>query len=248
MYATSDSNAGLGIGQGLIQYQIAQTRAERAAAFRLIYSSYFRAGLCEETPQEMRVTSHQLVSTTDILFASLRGETICTLSLIGDSSIGLPLETLYPREIARLRRERKSLAEVGCLADRRADTQRQFPVVLELFRLMVQSAVFQEIDQLMVAVHPRHARFYKRFMGFEQLGDVQCYPNVCNRPAVLMSLTITNALADLRTIVSFSRFFGEQLPDSMLRPRPISATDREFFQQFVVETGESMGVRLQECA
>lgn len=231
-----------------IVFRIAQTRKDRASAFRLTHSGYVRAGLCEPNPHGMRVTRHQLLASTDILISQLRGETICTMSLIVDSVAGLPLESIYPDEVERRRRAGLVLAEVGCLADRREDPRRGFPVFMELCRLTAQAAKFRGVEQLLLAVHPRHGKFYRRFLAFEQIGDVQAYEAVCGQPAVLMMLPIGNPEHELPSF-AYDRLFRDQLPREMLRPCPISDVDRAYFQQFVMTEDEPAVERgWQECA
>lgn len=219
-----------------LSYRVAATRADRAAAYRLVYQAYTRVGLCPTNAYGMRVTPYQLLPTSDTFIAELDGQVISTLSLVVDSKLGLPMEVIYPDEVARLRDAGQNVAEVSCLADRRRDPGRYFPVFLELCRLMVQSARYRGIDQLLVAVHPRHARFYRRYMAFETLGDVREYPSVCNKLAEALCLDFR--LIDLDPPENYELFFGEPLPEEMIRPRPMTATDREYFAPIAICEGK----------
>jgi hypothetical protein len=216
-----------GVAGVAIEYKIAATRDERASAFGLTYQAYTRVGLCPTNPLRMRVTPYQLLPTSDVFFARLDGEMICTLSLIVDSNLGLPMEVIYPHEVDDLRREGGTLAEVSCLADRRRDPGRYFPVFVELCRLMVQSARFRGVDRLLAAVHPRHARFYRRYMAFDPIGDVRKYPSVCNKLAEALCLDF--ARVDRERPENYELFFGEPLPADVVRPRPMSTADRDYF-------------------
>ena len=102
-----------------IELKVAATRSERQAAFELVYQSYLRAGLYAENPFGMRFTPYQLLPTTDIIIAKLRGEVVSTLSLVRDGELGLPMEEIYPEEVNARRNKSVGLAEVSCLADRR---------------------------------------------------------------------------------------------------------------------------------
>lgn len=210
-----------------IEYKIAANREDRAAAFGLTYQAYTRVGLCPTNPFHMRVTPYQILPTSDVFIARLDGEMICTISLIVDSKLGLPMEVIYPREVEDLRSGGLKLAEVSCLADRRRDPGRYFPVFVELCRLMVQSARYRGVDQLLVAVHPRHARFYRRYMAFQPIGDVRKYPSVCNKLAEALSLDF--AYVDREQPPNYELFFGEPLPEDVVRPRPMSIADQEYF-------------------
>ncbi len=215
---------------------IAQTRSQREAAFRLIYQAYVRSGLGVPNAHEMRVTPYHLLPTTTIFTAELTsgpedGEVFSTVSLVGDGDFGLPLERVYPNEVAERRQQGLRLAEVSCLADRRSDFRRFFPVFCALNRWMIQAARAQGYDQVMVAVHPRHARFYTRNMGFEVIGDLAEYPSVCNRPAVPLCFDFVKN--DTHQLPYYHRFFDDPIPPGELQPVPLSALDLAYFGKLV---------------
>jgi hypothetical protein len=214
--------------------QIARTRRQRAAAFELIYNAYLRSGLGLPNPHGMRVTPYHLLPSTTIFTAELDegvGEVFSTVSLIGDSPLGLPLERVYPEEVAARRKAGLSLGEVSCLADRRSDFRRFFPVFCALNRWMIQFARAQRMDQVLIAVHPKHARFYTRYMGFEEIGGLTSYPSVCNRPAV--ALCFDFARNDCYPFPYYENFFGEAIPHAELTPAPMSASDVDYFRGMV---------------
>ena len=214
-----------------IVYKIAATQQERSAAFRLVYESYLQAHLGEPNPYGMRVTPYHLLPTTEIFLAQVEGEAVSTVSLVTDGELGLPMESVYRKEVA-LRRERGLLlGEVSCLSDRRSHLRRFFPVFLRLSRLMVQYARKQGLDELLVAVHPKHARFYRRFMDFETIGEETAYPAVRNSPAVALRLDF--ARIDRERPESYDTFFGRPFPDEQLQPQPISQAQRDYFGPMV---------------
>jgi hypothetical protein len=217
-----------------IQYKIASTRREREDAFRLVYDAYLRTGLGEPNRHRIRVTPYQLLSSTDIFVALLRGEVISTVSLVGDSPTGLPMESIYRDVVASRRAQGMRLAEVTCLADRRRDFHRFLPVFLELSRILVHTARYRAIDELLVTVHPRHSGFYEKRLAFRQVGERKCYPSVCGRPAVALSLDFD--LVDRERAKEYQALFGAPVPVKKLQPRPISQSDREYFLP-MIDTG-----------
>ena len=80
------------------------------------------------------------------------------------------------------------LGEVSCLADCQRHVKEFFPIFLYTSRLMVQYARYRGLDALVAAVHPKHARFYRRFMDFQVFGLEKTYPTVRNHPAVALWL------------------------------------------------------------
>lgn len=210
-----------------IVYKAAQHRDEREAAFRLVYQAYMRAGLIEPNPSQLRVTPYQLQPGSTIFVAVLRDEVISTVSLIGDCLLGLPMESIYRHEVAALRAAGVRFGEVSALADRRRQMSRTLPVFVQLMRLMVQTAHRQGLDRLLVAVHPRHARFYQRFLSFQRLAEERSYPLVCNNPAVALYLDFAQIARERPP--NYELFFGAPIPDEQLLPRPLSAEDVEHF-------------------
>ncbi len=214
-----------------IEYRIAATRADRESAFRLVHRSYLNAGLAEPNPFGLRVTPYHLLETTEVFLARHGGRTICTLSLVADGQLGLPMESVYSSEVDALRREGFLVGEVSCLADRRDQFQGFFPIFVRLCRLMAQHAWRRGLSGLVAAVHPRHARFYRRYMHFEPIGGWRSYPSVCNRPAVALLLDFERI--DRERPASFNTFFGEWLPEEMTEPRPITLRQRDYFEPMV---------------
>src|SRR5207249_7362589 len=98
-----------------ITIKIASTRAEREAAFRLVYQRYLASGLCAANPHGMRVTPYHLLPTTTVFVAIYRGEVILAVSLIGDGGEGVPMESIFPEEIQNLRNQGVRFGEISCL-------------------------------------------------------------------------------------------------------------------------------------
>lgn len=209
--------------------KVAQHRHERHGAFHLAYNAYHRAGLCDECEEGLRITPYQLLPTTDIIVAELRGEVVSTLSLVRDGELGLPLESVYPEEVQKRRAAGLKLAEVSCLADRRRDAARFFGLFCELAQLMVQMAEREGVDQLLIAVHPRHARMYCRALAFKQIGEQREYDTVNGKPAVLLCLDLAAVRAERPD--AWARFIGDPLPHDIVAPQPINDFDRFHFEK-----------------
>ena len=217
-----------------IQYRIANCREEREAAFQLVYQSYLEAGLGQPNRYQMRVTPYHLLPSTEVFVAVLRDETIFTVSLIGDGQLGLPMENVYGEEVRELREQGLRVGEVSCLADRRSQYRKCFPVFVRLCRLTAQHAWHQGLDRLLVAVHPRHARFYQRFMEFEMIGGERSYPSVQNRPAIALSLDL--ARINLERGKAYETLFTPPIPEAQLRSTPLGPSDTEYLRPMIDPT------------
>jgi hypothetical protein len=216
-----------------VQCRVAATRAEREAAFRLVYDSYLNAGLGKKNQHKMRVTPQHLLPDCSEIFIATRGrQVIFTMTLILDNQeLGLPMASVYGKELKRLRGRAKRLGEVSCLADCQRSASEFLPVYMHTCRLMVQYARHRGLGALVAAVHPKHARFYRRFLDFQIFGLEKTYPTVRNHPAVALWLEF--ARLDREIPQQYKFFFGEKIPSAALRPQPISQEDCEHFRPIV---------------
>lgn len=217
-----------------VLYRIAASREERAAAFHLVYNSYLRAGLGEMNRYRMRVTPYHLLPSTEVFLAEERGKVVFTLSLIIDGELGLPMDSVYADEVDEFRRKGLRLGEVSCLADCQRHVREFFPAFLCTSRLMAQYARYRGLDALVAAVHPKHSRFYRRYMDFRMFGGEKTYPTVRNNPAVAVWLHFDRLDRELPPTYPF--FFGEKIPYDDLQPQPISRDDCEYFGPMIDHT------------
>jgi N-acyl amino acid synthase FeeM len=169
-----------------VEYKLADCRAEREAAFRLIYERYFDAGLIEPNQRRIRITPFHLLETTHVVLATLRGSMVSTVSLIRDGKLGLQMEAIYGPEVNRLRHQGHRLAEVSCLATRAMELppSEMFDIFVNVVAFTIQLARYQRVQQLLIAVHPDHEPFYRRLLGFRKIGPEKSYPAVRDNLAV----------------------------------------------------------------
>lgn len=208
-----------------LQFRVARQPAERLAALRLVYRRYASSNLIEPCQLKLRVTEQHLLPSTSI-FVGVADDTVCcTVSLIGDSTLGLPLESIYQREVARLRKANRKVAEVSCLAFHEAGSARTFRrAFIGLNRIMAQYAKHHGYDSLLMTCHPRHLPFYERKMRFQRIGGVKQYPQVKNHPAVASVLYLDEINAE--NCPFYPPTFGTPLSTSELTPSPMSAAEQ----------------------
>ncbi len=207
-----------------LEYRIANSKWDRLAAFRLVYEHYLETGLIPANPFRYRITPYQLLPSTQIFLAVQNDRPVCTVSLVEDGGLGLPMESIYHEEVALSRNQKRFVGEVSCLAGCPGNFRSFLPIFVQLTRLMAQYARKNGMHQFLIAVHPKHAGFYQRFMGFEQIGPVREYPSVQNAPAVACCLDFERI--DRERPKCWYDFFGTPLPESQLETVPM--TDEEF--------------------
>lgn len=112
-----------------------------------------------------------------------------TATLGLDSEHGLLADDIYRDEVDALRARGRHVAELTKLAidDNNVDSKH---IVAALFHICyIYGHNIHGVTDFVIEVNPRHATFYKRTLGFEQLGEERTCPRV-NAPAVLLHLPL----------------------------------------------------------
>jgi hypothetical protein len=211
-----------------VTFQVATSHHERLSAFALVYERYREAGLIESNPFKIRVTPYHLEPTTTVFIGRAQQEVLCTVTLVGDGRLGMPMEAIFPSEVSEKRNEGLSLAEVSCLAFRGGLSRSEsWSLFLGLNRLLAQYARRNGIDALVIATHPRHLPIYQRMMGFVQIGGARTYPSVCNNPAVAACLEYVEF--DRQRPPAWEAIFGRPIPNWQLDacPKASKAENRQ---------------------
>lgn len=197
--------------------KIATDREHVLGALRLVHEQYVRSGLTFDNYSGVRVTRYHLLDTTDIMVGLVDGQVACTMSLVRDSEFGIPMEDIYGPEVDQRRRMGKRLVEVSCLADRRDNAERSLTIMFRMMSLATQISRLRGIDEAVIAVHPKHSKFYERFFGFRGIGDLRFYSTVCGNPAVAMALDLVNVKHT--NPKAHKRLYGHSFPNGTTRPQ-----------------------------
>ncbi len=184
--------------------KIAEEFDEYCKAFRLVYQEYRASGYVNEDPRELHYNAWSLLPTTSLFVFKSFLNVIASLSLIRDSELfGLPVDSLYHDEVNTLRRQGRVVAEIGALANTRA--RRWSNVVILLFKALYYYAHLAKIDDLVVMVNPKHARFYRQMLLFEPMGEARHYDKV-GAPAIPLRLELDKFADRLAEIYHDSDF------------------------------------------
>lgn len=177
-----------------LEYYVAQTLAEVEEAWGLVYDAYRRDDLIDVNPYRIHTTPQAVGPNTAVIIGCLGPLAVGTISAYTDGPSGLPLDTVYLPEINALRRNGRKLVEVGLFADRREHINRAADGLFALMRFSYFFGFPMECDDIIIGVHPRHAPFYMRLLGFERIGAVRSYPTVKDHAVVLLRLQLKESL------------------------------------------------------
>jgi hypothetical protein len=169
------------------EIKLASTLSEWKASYHLHYKEYLNAGYVkDDIPSRLIFGIHNLLPETVVLVAKIDDLIVSTLTQFFDDPVfGLPLDMIYKKELDQLRAKGHKISEIGALATRH-DFRWQ-NLFMHLCQVMYWYARFRKVDDLCIAVNPKHVQFYKTVFLFEELGPTKLYPKV-HAPAVLMRL------------------------------------------------------------
>lgn len=179
-----------------LNFLVADTLQNVEEAWGLVYQAYRRDNLIDANPHEIHTTPQAVGPQTAVILACLGPVLVGTLSVYADLDGGLPLDGVYRNEIDALRQSGRRLVEVGLFADRREHIHRAADGLFELMRFAYYFGSHLKADDGIIGVHPRHAPFYMRLLGFEKIGPVRSYPTVKDRAVVLLRRRIREGFVE----------------------------------------------------
>lgn len=167
--------------QGAYTICLADSFAQRKEAKALIKRMYSWRGYNIE---DTAVFSHSQTS----FEAYNEQDLIGTLTLGLDSKKGLLAEELYRQEIDNFRERGRKLCELSKLAIDPLYSSKE--LLASLFNLAyICGRIIHKATDFIIEINPRHAGYYRRVLGFDQIGEVRTCQRV-NAPAVLLHLDL----------------------------------------------------------
>jgi hypothetical protein len=164
------------------QIRLANNRGRRSRSSVLIQRMYSWRGYKSDTQED---AMHQANRVT--LQACREERVFGTLTVNFDSDTPLAADALYQCEIDEYRNAGAIVSEVTQLA---VDPEHGSKDVLgALFHLAYLLCMLRGATHIFIEVNPRHVGFYRRMMGFSQVGECKVCERV-NAPAVLLQIEI----------------------------------------------------------
>ena len=170
----------------------AEHPSELLAVWRLTYCEHLRSGWClANDAGELR--HHPYFDTVDgpTRVWLLEDDTgiAGTVSVTIDGDDGLPQDVEFADLVAQVCEQAEAngqrVAGVWRMVVRR-DLRCRMAAVQTLITTVIDDMLQRKIDLLLTTIHPRHADFYRKRLGFDTLGHVDHDAIVGGAPAVLM--------------------------------------------------------------
>lgn len=181
----------LSLQEEKFKIRFASTPDRRESASLLVKKMYsWRGYATDEPPQSAEANRITLV-------ASFREQIIGTLTIGFDSPAGLLADQMYKAEVDALRAQGRRVGEfIKLAADRDVHSMR---VLAALFHLAyIYGRNIHQYTDAVIEVNPRHVGFYRKILGFEQIGPERMCPRA-KAPAVLLALSADYVAEKIRT-------------------------------------------------
>jgi len=209
--------------------RIGADRQDLSAAFELVYQSYIHRGYIARHCGTIVYRPTFGLPTSRTLVATGPGrEVVGTLTIVGDNPWGFQLETTFAQEVQALRAHGRSVAEVTCLA---IASSARFPLTAIFFALthfLIHYAHWRQIDDLLLAIHPKHRRFYWRRFRAVALSACRRHGEVNGNPAICCRIDL-HRLRQVTDPQVWQQYYGFEPPTAAFLESPISPEDHHHF-------------------
>jgi len=168
--------------------------AQLCRAFALVHDRYLELGYMAQHESGMRYSLLNFLPQATTFVVEEGAKVLGTLTVVIDSSAGLPGSAAYEDEFNLRRAEGRILAEAtmfSCVADK----QKQAHVSLQLMALAFSWCAEVGVDDLCLIVAPKHAGFYEKILGFERLGRERPVKHVEGNAGILLLCNVAAVLS-----------------------------------------------------
>lgn len=163
--------------------RMANSEGRREAASVLIRKMYGWRGYSIDDPLGEEHEKPNLIT----LVADTGGSTVGTMTLCFDTDIGLPADENFQDKLDQLRAQDRRLCEPSKLAIDTNVPKRVFASLIHISYIYAHN--IHHYTDYIIEVNPRHAVFYKRMLGFREMGAERMCTRV-GAPAVLLRLEL----------------------------------------------------------
>ncbi len=187
-----------------IEYKIAISTEELEQAFELVTQQYISADLHNES-DDLRLTKFHLLPNCKVFIAIQKQadyseKVVGTLTMVEDSSMGLPMDEIYHDRLQKLRICSLKLAEVIGLAVSPEQSAIHNNIVMYLYKICLQFSRFTQISDLLCTVKPKHTTFYESLLLFKRIGDLVPYSYAKNQLVQGYQLNLHQANKDFEEV------------------------------------------------
>lgn len=213
-----------------IEFRLAHSRLDLYSSFRLLQQRYVAAGL-SAGKQPIRVENFHFWRQSQVCVAIKSGRIVGCLTLVRPGPFGLPSEHSHPEVLGAVPAG-AAVGEVTSFAISNDCGLHSLDIFLGLTQLVQRFGLFNEVEYFFAVVHPRHAKFYQRAIGFKVISDEVPCERVEGSPGVALMVKLDESeLCRPQWRNAFTPEGGRALED--LRPRAMTESQKRFFSQYL---------------
>jgi len=188
-----------GAHAALEQFEVspAADRLRREQAYRLAYEAYHKKGYIPGADTGVLAAPYDAQPDTLTILATEQygaRRPAGTVSVIFDSSVGLPSDEIFHAEVEDLRENGRWVIEVCRLAIAPEHANSRELLALLCCIPLAYATQIRGFTDMVLEVNPRHVPFYRRLLKFGVLGAERPCPRVNAAPAVLLHLDMVALL------------------------------------------------------
>ncbi|PCJ60888.1 MAG: hypothetical protein COA79_07455 [Planctomycetota bacterium] len=170
--------------------EIANDIETRIQAYRLLYKTYVEKEFAKPHSSKMWYSIFDAHPDTATIVVKEGDKVRGALTIVIDSSMGLPADSLYLEELNLMRIKGDLVSEIislGIDSDARGGTE----ILEKLFNFsyLYAKGIFGA-SKFIITVNPRHAVFYEKKLLFQRVGFVKDYDRVGGMPAICLELDL----------------------------------------------------------
>jgi hypothetical protein len=179
---------------GEYQMRVATSIEDRRRAWELVYRVYLEKGYAQPSDTPLWFGLHDALPNTTTLIAEREGAVVAALTLVFDSPMALPADSVFPEELDALRRQGRRLCEIVSLVHTEKKASACIQMVQHLFKLAYIAAFHLEAcTDFIITVNPHHAGYYEKRLLFTRHSAEKTYGKVSGAPALLLGLDLVGA-------------------------------------------------------
>jgi hypothetical protein len=161
-----------------IEIHVATSPQEVQQANCLVFRSYVELGYWRDDPEDLEQNRYLSLGTRHVVVIADASNVIGTVSVIVDSTNGLPADRFQPDVMRGLRQQEWTIAEISSFAISK-DQPHQYNLFHFLMAFILQySFHYLAVDEFIAVCTPRHARFYELVYGFQKVMTTSFYDYV----------------------------------------------------------------------
>ncbi len=179
-----------------IFFRTAVTPQDYLASFNLVYRVFVRTGFTRPGPTPFRIAP-QHCNADSRIFVGFHSEgdeekLIYSISIFPDSTVnGLPMDTVFNKELDTLRAQGRFLVEAGHLAADPSYKMNNMTIPMLGNKIMHQYVSRHlDADDIVMTIHPKYRWIYEDFLLFEKIGEIEAYDYANGNPALAMRLDL----------------------------------------------------------